>query len=304
MDKIKIFEIQNLPKNYTLLLIYASKNYKLLFFYIKTRKKSCFFKKCKYIWAAAIGQPILVNQSNNWNMLENLSKIKIENPVDLIISQIRDLISSGHVKPGEKLPPERKLAEHFGVSRSQVREAINKLQFYGILNVQPQSGTTVNGIGITALEGLITDILKIEKVDFKSLIDTRVLLEKEAARLAALNRTKEDLFQLELALHGYKTKLLDNNNAVEEDLLFHIKIAEASKNTVLKSLMLIITPDIVKNFIDYKVCDKSKNLETIEEHERILEMIINQDELGAEKAMAQHLLEIKEFSKNYKINII
>ena len=107
-------------------------------------------------------------------MLENLSRIKVQSPVDLIISQIRELIISGTLKPGEKLPPERKLAEHFGVSRGQVREAINKLQFYGILKVRPQSGTTVAGLGIVALQGLITDILKIEHTDFKSLVDTRI----------------------------------------------------------------------------------------------------------------------------------
>ena len=58
-------------------------------------------------------------------MLENLTKIVVDDPVDLIISQIRGLISSGTVKPGEKLPPERKLADHLGVSRNQVRTAIN-----------------------------------------------------------------------------------------------------------------------------------------------------------------------------------
>jgi len=129
-------------------------------------------------------------------MLEKLNKIQVDNPVDLIISQIRDLISSGRIKPGEKLPPERKLAEHFGVSRNQVREAINKLQIYGIVKVQPQSGTTVTGIGIVALEGLITDILKIEKSDFKSLVDTRTLLEKEAARLAGSQRLKKIFYSI------------------------------------------------------------------------------------------------------------
>ncbi len=233
-------------------------------------------------------------------MLENLNKIKVENPVDLIISQIRELIISGTIKPGEKLPPERKLAEHLGVSRGQIREAINKLQFYGIVKVQPQSGTIVNGIGIVALEGLITDILKIEQVDFKSLIDTRILLEKEAARLAAINRTKDDLVQLSNALDLYEKKLHENSVAIEEDLLFHIKIAEASKNTVLKSLMLIITPDIVKNFIQFKVCDKGDNIKTIEEHRKILEMISNQEPDGAISAMEQHLSEIKEFSLNFK----
>lgn len=230
-------------------------------------------------------------------MLENLSKITIENPVDLIISQIRDLISTGAVKPGEKLPPERKLAEHLGVSRSQVREAINKLQFYGIVKVQPQSGTTVTGIGIVALEGLITDILRIENSDFKSLVATRILLEKEAARLAALNRTTDDIIQITNALNDYENKLSKSNEAVEEDLLFHIKIAEASKNSVLKSLMMIITPDIVKNFIQYKVCSESNNMRTIAQHRTILEMISNQDAEGASKAMDIHLLEIKNFTK-------
>ncbi len=260
-----------------------------------------FFCKFDIFGVNLIGQPILVNQFLLKSMLESLSKIQIQNPVEIIISQIRELIKTGVVKPGEKLPAERKLAEHLGVSRGQVREAINKLETYGILKVQPQSGTIVNGIGIVALEGLISDVLKIEKVDFKSLIDTRILLEKEAARLAALNRTQDDIIEIEIALHNYKKALAVNDAAVEEDLLFHIKIAEASKNTVLKSLMMIITPDIVKSFRKLNVCDKNNNNRTINEHQKILEMIKDKNSEGAVEAMEQHLLEIKEFSKNYKL---
>jgi len=231
-------------------------------------------------------------------VLENLNKIELKNPVDLIISQIRDLISSGAVKPGEKLPPERKLAEHLGVSRSQVREAINKLQVYGIVKIIPQSGTVVTGLGIAALEGLISDILKIEDLDFKSLVDTRVLLEREAARLAAINRTEDDIVQLTNALHQYEYKLKETDVAVEEDLLFHIKIAEASKNSVLKSLMMIITPDIVKSFLNLKVCSENNNKKTIAEHQKILDMIASKNPEGAVKAMEIHLVDITDFSKN------
>ncbi|MBX2845560.1 MAG: FadR family transcriptional regulator [Saprospiraceae bacterium] len=228
-------------------------------------------------------------------MLENLDKIKIEDPVEIIISQIRELIISGAVKPGEKLPPERKLAEKMGVSRNQVREAINKLRFYGIVKVQPQSGTIVTGMGTIALEGLISDILKLEQVDFKSLVATRLLLEKEAARLAALHRTKDDLIQLSNALDRYENKLLESGVAVEEDLLFHIKIAEAGKNTVLKSLMMIITPDIVKSYINLKVCDDKNNRKTIDEHRDILSMIADQNPEGAMEAMNQHLTDVQAF---------
>jgi len=235
-------------------------------------------------------------------MLDSLTKIKVQNPVELIISQIRDLINSGAVKPGEKLPPERKLAEHLGVSRGQVREAINKLQLYGIVKVQAQRGTTVTGIGIVALEGLIANILQLENSDFKSLVDTRILLEKEAARLAAIHRTADDLTELNEALMSFKKKLIEEGEAIEEDLLFHIKIAEASKNTVLKSLMMIIIPDIVKSFIQYKVCNAITNQQTIKEHQKILTMISTQNAEGAVSAMAEHLSDINNFSTENRNN--
>ncbi|MEL6988050.1 MAG: GntR family transcriptional regulator, partial [Bacteroidota bacterium] len=181
-------------------------------------------------------------------MIDRFNEIKVETPVDKIIVQVRSLITTGQLKPGDKLPPERKLAEKFGVGRTAVRDAIRKLEFYGIVRTQPQSGTVISGMGIVALEGLITDVLNIEETDFTSLVETRILLEIEAAGRASERRTKDDIVILENALKAYEDKIRRGEPAVEEDLLFHLKIAEASGNSVLKSLMLIITPDIVKNF--------------------------------------------------------
>jgi len=233
-------------------------------------------------------------------MLENLNRIELENPVDLIISQIRELISSGKINPGEKLPPERKLAEHLGVSRSQVREAISKLEVYGIVKVQPQSGTTVSGIGIVALEGLLTDILRIDRADFKSLVDTRVLLEKEAARLAAIHRSEENLVQMSIALDQYEKELSQNSVAIEQDLMFHLKIAEASSNSVLRSLMMIITPDILKSFTNLKVCNEANNKKTIDEHRMIVEMISERNPEEAMRVMELHLDDVIQFSSKLK----
>ena len=226
-------------------------------------------------------------------MLDSLTEITTKNPVDLIISQLRDLISSGSIKPGERLPSERKLADAFNVSRGPVREAINKLQFYGILKVVPQSGTIVSGIGITALEGLMSDILRLEKADIKSLIDTRLLLEKEAARLAAINRTAADIASLADALDSLEIKLSNGDSAVEEDLLFHIRIGEASNNAVLKSLMMILTPDIVKNFVVLKkVFSAARNEQTIVEHRKIFDAIVKKDQDAAVQAMEDHLSDL------------
>ena len=234
------------------------------------------------------------------DLLDNFQAIRIESPVDKIIRQIRELITSGQLSPGDKLPPERKLAERLGVGRSNVRDAIKKLEFYGILKTLPQSGTIVAGMGITALEGLISDVLKIENSDFASLVETRVLLETESAKLAALRRTDQDIKDIKEALEAYSNKVKANEQAVEEDLMFHLKIAEASKNAVLKSLMLIITPDIINNFIQLEVCKDDRISTALGEHEVILKHIIAKEPEKAAEAMRIHLKDVSEYSLKLK----
>ncbi len=229
------------------------------------------------------------------NLLQSFREINIETPVDKIIRQIRSLITSGQLKPGDRLPPERKLAEKLGVGRTNVRDAIKKLEFYGILKTMPQSGTIVAGLGIAALEGLISDVLKMENSDFRSLVETRVLLETQSARLAAERRTPEDIVNLQTALINHRKKVEGGEVAVEEDLIFHLKIAEASKNTVSRSLMMIITPDIINNFITLDICSDNRNAS--EEHQTILNHIIAQEPELAAQAMRAHLSDVYEYSQ-------
>ena len=227
-------------------------------------------------------------------------EIVVETPVDKIIRQVRNLISSGQLNAGDRLPSERKLSEKLGVSRSYVRVAIQKLEFYGILKTLPQSGTVVSGIGITALKGLISDVLKIENNDFTSLVETRVLLETEATKFAALRRTDEDIMEIQKALDAYENIVRKGLPTIEQDLMFHLKIAEASKNPVLKSLMLIITPDIIKNFNEHDVCKNGRTFDSLNEHKIILKHIINQDAEAAAFSMNRHLQDVLKYSLGFQ----
>lgn len=233
-------------------------------------------------------------------MIENFRTINEDSPSDKIIKQIRRLITSGKLKSGDRLPSERNLAEKLGTGRAHVRDAIRKLEFYGILKTLPQSGTLVSGIGLTALTGLISDVLKLEESDFSSLVETRVILEVNAAKYAAERRTDEDIIAIEKAMNAHKNKLEKKETAIEEDLMFHITIAEASKNSVLKSLMLIITPDIVHNYVKYKVCDDQTEFKTYQEHQKILEFIIDKNVDAAGKMMENHLKDVVDFSTSTK----
>ncbi|MFA9391015.1 MAG: FadR/GntR family transcriptional regulator [Prolixibacteraceae bacterium] len=234
------------------------------------------------------------------DVLENLFEIELENPVDKIVKQIRKLIISGHLKPGDKLPSERNLSEKLGIGRTHVRDAIKKLEFFGVLKTNPQSGTVVSGIDMAAMEGLLFNILKLGENEFVHLVETRVLMETYLCRQAALRRTEEDIVEMRKALANYKSVVTENQPAVNEDFNFHLKIAEASKNTVIKSLMLIIIPDILKIYRKFNVCGDGRFYKSYDEHQLILKCIIDKDPDGAEKAMLLHLNDVIEFSKSFK----
>src|ERR1035437_868000 len=139
-------------------------------------------------------------------MEETFTSIKdqsVECPTDKVISKVKELINSGILKPGDKLPAERKMALDFGLGRTQIREALHKLEFYGIIKTLPQSGSVINGLDITTLDGLISDVLNLQSYDFFSLVETRVLLEVKAIQLCAERRTEQDIKMLENVHQNY-----------------------------------------------------------------------------------------------------
>lgn len=215
-----------------------------------------------------------------------------------IILKIKELINYKNLEPGDKLPSERMLSEKFGVSRSNVRDAIQKLEFYGLLKSIPQSGTFVANIGVIAMNGMIDEIIKLDASDFKSLVETRILLELKTVRLASLRRTEKDLENIFQALSAYEAKVMSGENAVQEDLLFHLAIAKASGNGVMNMLMLTITPQILIDFEKYHVCDKDQAFIGIKEHADIYEAIKLQDPVLAKQKMKDHFKELYKYCYN------
>jgi len=230
--------------------------------------------------------------------LELISKKENSDTQNSVISKIRDLINYKNLEPGDKLPSERMLSNKFEVSRSNVREAIQKLEFYGLLNSVPQSGTFVANIGVVALNGIIEDILRLEKQDFKSLVETRILLELKSSALAASRRTDKDLEQIKETLDSFREKALSGEDAAQEDLLFHLAIAKASKNSTINTFMLIINPEIIINFEKHHVYQKGQAFSRIKEHEEIFEAIKIQNAELAKDKMKIHFKTLYEYCNN------
>jgi len=229
--------------------------------------------------------------------VNQFEKINITSPSDLIIEQIKNQISSGKLKHGDKLPSERQLSETFGVSRTYVRESIRKLEFYGVLKTYPQNGTFVADSGIDTIEGLISNILKVGSRDFFSLVETRLIIEVNSARLCALRRSESNLTEIEEAVVNFENEVNRNHDPYEADLAFHTAMVRGTNNKVLKSLLEIIIPDIISSYTEYRMCSSTRELNnTVKEHRALLEAIRKQDPDEAAELMNKHLENVMKFA--------
>ena len=223
---------------------------------------------------------------------------EIQSTKKMIISSLKDLINFKNLEPGDKLPSERMLSEKFNVSRGNLRDALQTLEYYGLVKSIPQSGTFVADIGIIALNGMIYDILSLPASSFKELVEARIFLELKGVKLAAIRRTTDDLVRMENALTAYSDKVNAGEDAVQEDLLFHLAIARASGNPILNTFMLKITPEIINNFEKHHVCDKDTAFIGIEEHNAIIQAIRENDPDAAKDAMKKHFKALYQYCYN------
>lgn len=155
-----------------------------------------------------------------------------------IVEQIIELINSGEFPPGSQLPPERELASRLNVSRAPVREALSALQILGLVETRPGQGTVVLAKTSPLLQHNATWLYD-EESPF-TILQARKAVEPEVARLAALNRTPEQLQRIAEIRHVVDEDLRDPRVFSQGDRRFHLAIAEASGNSVLLRMITII----------------------------------------------------------------
>ena len=151
-----------------------------------------------------------------------------------VLEEMERCIRDGVWPLGGKIPPEPELVRSFGVSRNTVREAVQSLIHAGMLEARPGDGTYV--LASDRLEVVIKDRLR--SAELSKILEARLALEKEIARLAAVNRTEADLRLLEQRLRERNN--CDNRDP-EADLKFHAAVAAATHNPILAELYEIIS---------------------------------------------------------------
>jgi GntR family transcriptional repressor for pyruvate dehydrogenase complex len=152
-----------------------------------------------------------------------------------VVEQFVDLLKAGKVKPGDKLPPERTLAELFRVSRASIREAFSAMEIIGLIEVRPGDGSFVTNLNIAPFLNTIAPLFIKNETMETELLEFRKLLELEAVELAAVKADGSGIKALEATLARMKLAIERNDPAAgaAEDIVFHTRIFVLTGNFIL-----------------------------------------------------------------------
>ncbi len=222
--------------------------------------------------------------------------IKTKKIWEEIVEQLKAMITNGELKPGDKLPSERDLAESLNVSRASVREALTTLEAFGILEIKPGEGTFIRQTSDAETFAPLTLLLTVEGNPEVQMMEVRRVLETEMAALAAQRATADNLDRIEESLCSMKAAK-NTRTAVDADLRFHFAIAEATQNTILLRLMNTIA-DLMHHSLrsnrEKLYSDPPTGQRILREHDAIFQAIRNHDPQVARNAMLEHINNIEK----------
>ncbi|MEP4464748.1 FadR/GntR family transcriptional regulator [Marinobacter alexandrii] len=213
-----------------------------------------------------------------------LEKIRKGSLVNTAIESLRQAIESGHWPLGSKLPVESELSEALGVSRNTVREAVRVLVHVGILETRQGDGTYVRS---TRDAG--ETLRRIGRTHLADQLEVRLMLETEAAKLAATRRTDRDLRVMEEALDARAKAGASVADRVRHDQAFHHSLVAPSHNSALSELYDYFSHGI-RETIERTETEADLPEPSQEDHELLLAAVRRRDPVKAEQ-LARSLLQ-------------
>lgn len=210
---------------------------------------------------------------------------------EAVAEQIERLILR-KLKPGDKLPSERDLAESLHVSRSSIRDAIRSLELLGLVEPRQGAGTIVLMTSADSMKPF-ADALKQRQEMVSDLLDFREMLEPPLAARAARHVKLEQIMGMEDILRRQERKVAAGEPAIAEDAEFHYSIALASGNSiVLKVIDLLM--DLLRDTRQRALQVPGRSQKSLNGHRRILDAIGRGDPDTASAAMRRHIKEIEQ----------
>lgn len=213
-----------------------------------------------------------------------------------VAKQIERLILN-KLKPGDKLPSERELAETLKVSRSSIRDAIRSLELMGLVEPRQGTGTIVREVSAETVLNPFSTALKHRQELVGELLDFRKMLEPPLAARAATHASAEDIAEMEEILQRQEEKQINGEAAVAEDAEFHYSVALASGNSVILKVLDVLM-DVLRDTRERSLQLPGRPQKSLAGHRRILAAIKRHDGEAAKAAMRRHIEDVEEIVLN------
>jgi GntR family transcriptional regulator, transcriptional repressor for pyruvate dehydrogenase complex len=215
-----------------------------------------------------------------------------------VAKQIERLILK-KLKPGDKLPSERELAEMLQVSRSSIRDAIRGLELVGLVEPRQGAGTIVRERSADSSANPFANALKRRQNLVTELLDFRKMLEPPLAARAATNASTDEISEMEDILQRQEKTQGQGNPAIAEDAEFHYSIALASGNSVVLKVIDTLM-DLLRDTREHSLQVEGRAEKSLAGHRRILSAIKRHDAEAAKAAMRRHIEDVEEIVLNTK----
>lgn len=214
---------------------------------------------------------------------------------DEAIAKIKEMIVSGELSPGSRLPPEKELAERLGLSRSSMREAVKALEVIRVLDVRRGDGTYVTSLEPKLLLEAVSFVVDLH--DDRSLLEifaVRRILESHATGLAAQAATDADLAALRAEIDSVSSGV-DLDGLVAHDTRFHTGIAQLAGNGYLAGLLESLTSQTLRARLWRGLTQAGAAERTLAEHRAILDAIVDHDVELATALSAVHIAGVEKW---------
>ncbi len=225
----------------------------------------------------------------DWPTVEPIKSTRI---YEEIVRQIKTLVQEGRLKSGDRLPPERDLAERFRVSRTSVREALRALESVGLIEIRAGEGTFVREISVESLIEPLALVILTQREAVGELFEARRLLEPAIAGLAARRATGDEIYEMERILEEQAKEVAAGRTGLAQDAAFHAAIAGSAHNRAITRLVHALM-DLLAQSREESLQIPGRPSRSHQDHRRILEAIQRRDAASAQRAMLDHLVAVE-----------
>jgi len=222
----------------------------------------------------------------------DLEPVKSTRIYEEIVRQVKQLIAEGRLKSGDRLPPERDLAEKFMVSRTSVREALRALQSRGLIDIRAGEGAFVRDVSVETLIEPLALVILPHREAVGELFEARRLLEPAIAALAARRATREEISEMERIVENQAKEVAAGRNGMLQDTALHAAIANSAHNRAITRIVNALM-DLLTQSREESLHMPGRPARSHQDHRRILAAVQKRDEVAAHRAMLDHLIAVE-----------